>query len=102
MRHSLVHHLTSSSLLLPEDVMRILKILSDESVVEIERAKDLLDDIRRAQPDDVRDVATQLLSIDILLKQTKMLHLFVDLGLLDGGEVEFMSMDIQNKLRWLF
>jgi NhaP-type Na+/H+ or K+/H+ antiporter len=102
MRHSLVHHLTSSSLLLPEDVMRILKILSDESVVEIERAKDLLDDIRRAQPDDVRDVATQLLSIDILLKQTKMLHLFVDLGLLDGGEAVFMSMDIQNKLRWLF
>ena len=102
MRHSLVHHLTSSSLLLTEDVMRILKIISDESILEIQRAKDLLDDIKRAQPDDVRHVATELLSIDVLLKQTKMLKLFVELGLLEGGEVDGLFIEISSKQRWLF
>lgn len=101
MRHSLVHHLTSSSLMLTEDVMRILKIVSDEAIMEIQQANDLLDAIKRAQPDDVRNVATELLSIDILLKQTKMLELFVELGVLEGGEVDALFAEIAARQRWL-
>ena len=88
MRNSLVHHLTSNSLMLAEDVKKVLAIVCDESTLQIQRANDVFDAIKATQPEEVQNVATELLTIDVLLKQAKMIKFFVDLGLLEGSEVD--------------
>ena len=101
MKSSLVHHLTSNSLVLIDDVRRVLRIVLEESMLEIQKAEDVWNALKAATPDEVVAVSTELLVIDVLRKQSRMLRFFESLGLLEEDEVETCLEDIRSRQRGL-
>ena len=84
---SLVHHMTSNSLVLLEDVRRILRIVLQESTLEMQQAEELWEALKQARPDEIVAISTELLVIDVLRKQGRLLKFFVGLGILEEDEV---------------
>ena len=84
---SLVHHMTSNSLVLLEDVRRILRIVLQESTLEMQQAEELWEALKQARPDETVAISTELLVIDVLRKQGRLLKFFVGLGILEEDEV---------------
>jgi NhaP-type Na+/H+ or K+/H+ antiporter len=101
LRCSLVHELTRNSIIVVDDVRKILRIVLEENMLQIQKAEELFRQLKSASPDEVLDVATEFVSIDILRKQSKMLDFFLDLGFLEEDEVSACQEIVLNRIRSL-
>jgi len=59
----------------------------EESTLELQRAEELWEALKQARPDEIVAISTELLVIDVLRKQGRLLKFFVGLGILEEDEV---------------
>ena len=98
---SLIHHMATSDLMLPDDIKSILHIVMQESRNEQDEAEHFLTELKALNPEELLDVSTEFTSVDILRRQSKMLDFFLQLGLLEQSEVMYAQDLINSRMKKL-
>ena len=98
---SLLHHLATRELVLPDDIKSVLSTVLQESRDEQQEAERFLDQLKTAIPEELLDVSTEFTSVDILHKQSKMLDFFLQLGLLEESEISDAQDIINSRMKKL-
>jgi len=98
---SLLHHMVRHELILKDDLKRIIDIVLEESRSEQYEAQQFLNRLKSEAPEELLDVSTEFFGRDILKRQSRMLDLFLQLGLLEKEEVEYAQEMVYGRMKRL-
>lgn len=98
---SLLHHMVRHDLILSNDVRKIVGIVLEESKAEQRVAEHFLNEIKQEFSEELLSVSTEFCSIDLLKRQSKMLDLFLQVGLLEKEEVVYAQGMVYSRLKRL-
>eukprot|EP00889_Picochlorum_renovo_P008860 jgi/Picre1/35890/NNA_003348.t1 len=98
---SVLKHMATNSLLLLDDIKKILNRVLQESRSEQHEAEIFLKQLREVDATEVLDARSEIVAVSVLSKESHMLDYLYKMGLLDAKEVQYAQTKVNSRMKRL-
>ncbi|WPT14435.1 Sodium/hydrogen exchanger 7 [Picochlorum sp. SENEW3] len=98
---SVLSHMATNSLILVDDIRKLLHRVLQESRAEQHEAEMFLKQLREVDPLELLEARSEIVSVSVLSKESHMLDYLYKLGLLDDKEVQYAQTIVNSRMKKL-